>query len=69
MEEHKSGLSKSFSSKYKCLKLVWFEETNDVYAAIETEKKIKAGFRQKKMDLINGMNPEWQNLSKEWKIV
>ena len=63
---HKSQSKKGFASAYNCKKLVWFEETNDVFAAIDTEKKIKAGTRQKKIDLINEMNPEWEDLSKEW---
>ena len=66
--EHKNKLFKGFASKYNCNKLVWYEETNDIHAAIETEKKIKAGSRQKKVDLINGMNPEWVDLSKDWEM-
>jgi putative endonuclease len=66
--EHKNKLFKGFSSKYNCNKLVWYEETNDIHSAIETEKKIKAGSRQKKVDLINGMNPEWVDLSKDWEM-
>ena len=68
MNEHKNKSLKGFASKYNCNKLVWYEETNDIHAAIETEKKIKAGSRQKKVDLINGMNPELVDLSKDWEI-
>ena len=68
MNEHKNKSIKGFASRYSCKKLVWFEETNDIHAAIETEKKIKAGYRQKKVDLINGMNPEWVDLSKDWEM-
>ena len=66
--EHKNKLFKGFASKYNCNKLVWYEETNVIHSAIETEKKIKAGSRQKKVDLISGMNPGWIDLSKDWEM-
>jgi predicted GIY-YIG superfamily endonuclease len=46
-------------------KLVYFERTGDVHAAIAREKQIKAGSRQKKIDLINSINPEWNDLAEE----
>jgi putative endonuclease len=42
--------------------LVWFEQFFDIGEAIAREKQLKAGSRQKKMDLINAMNPEWKDL-------
>ncbi|RLD02595.1 MAG: GIY-YIG nuclease family protein, partial [Chloroflexota bacterium] len=45
---------------------VFFEITNDVKAAIDREKQIKAGSRQKKIDLIEKMNPEWNDLFEEY---
>ena len=45
-----------------CYKITKLETTNDVKAAIEREKQIKAGSRQKKIDLINSINPEWGEL-------
>ena len=50
------------SPAYKLHKLVYYEVTNDVNAAIRREKQIKGGSRQKKIDLVNGMNPDWRNL-------
>jgi putative endonuclease len=44
---------------------VYFEVTNDINAAIAREKQIKAGSRQKKIDLIDSMNPEWNDLFEE----
>ena len=41
---------------------MYFEVTNDINAAIFSEKQIKAGYRQKKLDLINGVNKEWRDL-------
>ena len=61
--EHKNDIVKGFTSKYKLHKLVYYEVTNDINAAIFREKQIKAGSRQKKNDLINEMNPSWEDLS------
>lgn len=60
--EHKEKLIKGFTSKYNINKLVYFEETNNIEAAIKREKQIKAGSRQKKIDLINSMNHGWKDL-------
>jgi putative endonuclease len=64
--EHKSGKGSVFTKKYNVTKLVYFECDDDVNAAIFREKQIKAGSRKKKMDLINGMNPEWNDLFEEY---
>jgi putative endonuclease len=47
-------------------KLVYFEETGDVRAALAREKEIKKWRREKKDRLVVGMNPEWEDLSKDW---
>ncbi len=60
--EHKENRGSEFTKKYKVHKLVYFEVTNDVGAAILREKQIKAGSRQKKLELINGFNKEWRDL-------
>jgi putative endonuclease len=52
----------SFSAKYNCDKLVYYFFYPHIEAAIAAEKQIKAGKRQTKIDLINGINPEWQEL-------
>ena len=58
--EHKNHLDKnSFTAKYKVHKLVYFEETSDVRAALEREKQIKSWSRDRKTDLIFQMNPHW----------
>ena len=57
--EHKTGKGGKFTSKYKITKLVYFECGRDINAAIDHEKQIKGGSRQKKFDMINEMNPEW----------
>jgi putative endonuclease len=50
--EHKNKLVKGFTEKYNVNKLVYFDSTTDVKAAITREKQIKGWTRQKKNDLI-----------------
>jgi putative endonuclease len=64
--EHKAGTGSGFTKKYNAHKLVYFECGDDVNTAIFREKQIKAGSRKKKLDLINGMNPEWKDLFDEY---
>ena len=63
--EHKEKLIDGFTKKYNLNKLVYFEITNDIDSAIQREKQIKAGSRQKKIDLINSINVEWKDLYDE----
>jgi len=63
--EHKEKLIDGFTRKYNIAKLVYFESTNDIYSAIQREKQIKAGSRQKKINLINSINKEWKDLYDE----
>jgi len=60
--EHKNHLTKGFTSKYNTDKLVYFEHFSDINNAIEREKQIKAGNRQKKIDLIEKENKLWLDL-------
>ena len=64
--EHRSGKGGMFTKKYNVNKLVYYEEGEDVNAAIFREKQIKAGSRQKKIDLVNSLNPEWKDLFEEY---
>jgi putative endonuclease len=60
--EHRSGKGSAFTSKYRVTKLIYFECGNDIRTAIFREKQIKGASRKKKIELINGMNPEWEDL-------
>ena len=60
--EHREKLIEGFTKKYNVDKLVYYEETESIEAAILREKQIKGGSRQKKLDLIEGMNPGWRDL-------
>ena len=64
--EHSNKLFDGFTSKYNAKKLVYFEHTSDVRAAIEREKQIKGWTRSKKNQLIESINPEWEDLSLQW---
>lgn len=60
--EHKEKLIAGFTKKYNVNKLVYYEIFTDINNAIAREKQIKAGSRQKKIDLVNSMNPQWCDL-------
>ena len=61
--EHRIGLMEEFTKKYNVHKLVYFEQTTDVYSAISREKQLKKWHREKKNALIETKNPEWKDLS------
>ncbi len=62
IHKHKiNAYPRSFTARYNIKKLVYFEKHDTIRGAIKREKQIKAGSRQKKIDLINSMNPEWRD--------
>jgi len=62
--KHKTSFYKnSFTSRYNVNKLVYYEIYPDIRDAIAREKQLKAGSRKKKIELIEKMNPEWNDLS------
>jgi putative endonuclease len=60
--EHKNDLVNGFTKKYRCYKLVWYQETSDVKSAITQEKLMKRWKREYKNNAIEGMNPSWRDL-------
>ena len=64
--EHKNKMIDGFTKKYNITKLVYYEETNDIQAAIAKEKQIKGWLRCKKIALIESVNPKWIDLSEGW---
>lgn len=64
--EHRFQGGSQFTSKYKTIFLVYYEEYGDISSAILREKQIKAGSRKKKIDLIYSMNSEWKDLASDW---
>ena len=63
--EHKNQLVKGFTKKYNVHKVVYFEETSDVTTAIAREKELKK-WRRKENQLIQPINPSWEDLSMQW---
>jgi len=61
--EHKNHLTQGFTDKYNVTKLVYYECSSDVNAAIAREKQLKGWSRKKKELLINTLNPDWDDLS------
>ena len=66
VQEHKQKKVSGFTARYDIMRLVYFEKTNDVRAAIEREKQIKGWLRKKKIVLIESVNPNWDDLSERW---
>ena len=62
IEYHKTSKS-SFTSKYNCFNLIYYERFEDVNISIKREKELKGWKRGKKEVLINGFNPEWKFLN------
>ena len=55
--EHKNGITKGFTSKYGCTKLVYYTLFDEMEYAIAEEKRIKGGSRKKKLALIKRDKP------------
>jgi putative endonuclease len=67
LAEHTSGYSpKSYSLLHGTTRLVHFESTLNVLAAIRREKQLKRWNRQRKLELIESENPEWRDLAEGW---
>jgi len=63
---HKQKAKPGFASYYNVNKLVYYEIVGSIESAVAREKQIKGGSRRKKIELIEGMNKEWKDLSLEW---
>ena len=65
VREHKNGLVKGFSKKYRVNNLVYYEETPDVISALTREKQMKKWKRNWKLKAIERDDPNWKDLSEE----
>ena len=63
VHEHKDRKNHSFTSRYNCYQLLYFEEYSSIMEAIAREKELKKFPREWKFQLISRMNPEWIDLS------
>jgi putative endonuclease len=66
INQHKTKEIPGFTSRYNLTRLVYFEHTNDAYEAIVREKQLKNMSREKKLALIESVNPTWKDLSEDW---
>ncbi len=66
ISEHQQGLGGQFTTKYRITRLIYFEETRDIHAALAREKQLKGWTRAKKIALIVLDNPQWIDLSSDW---
>jgi putative endonuclease len=64
--QHKNKVVEGFTQKYNCIHLVYLEECGSAVDAIAREKEIKGWRRDKKIALIESLNPHWENLSLKW---
>jgi putative endonuclease len=62
VHEHRNGLVEGFTKRYGVHRLVWFESSESVEAAIHKEKQIKCWKREWKVQLIQKGNPDWRDL-------
>ena len=60
--EHKNSLVEGFTKKYFVHKLVYYEQTEDIYSAIQREKRLKKWNRAWKIKLIEDFNCNWKDL-------
>ncbi|MGB2808384.1 MAG: GIY-YIG nuclease family protein [Sedimentisphaerales bacterium] len=64
--EHKNHLINGFTDKYNIDRLLYVETIQDSASAINREKQIKSWRREKKVTLIDSINPQWKDLSEDW---
>ena len=63
LQQHRDRSVESFTSRYNIERLVYYEETDDVHAALERERQIKDWLRDKKIALIESANPSSADMS------
>jgi putative endonuclease len=66
IHQHRTHAVPGHTARYRINRLVYFETTEDVHAAIEREKTLKGLRREKKIRLIDAVNPRWDDLASEW---
>ena len=64
--QHKYGVNKGFTSRYKIDKLVFFESIDSIFDALKREKQLKNWHKAWKINLIESINRNWDDLSAGW---
>ena len=65
--QHRERQVPGFSARYNVQELVYFEPSGDIRLAVAREKQIKGWLRVKEIALIESLNPNWRDLSVEWR--
>ena len=60
--EHRNKINDGFTKRYNIHRLVYFEQTDNIFSAIKREKQLKKWNRKWKLRLIESLNPEWDDL-------
>ncbi len=60
--QHKNNMVEGFTKRYGVHQLLWYELNSTMQSAIEREKRMKGWKRKWKLELIESMNPKWQDL-------
>ncbi|MGB3472381.1 MAG: GIY-YIG nuclease family protein [Erythrobacter sp.] len=63
IEQHRLGKASSFTRKYNCHDLIWFEWFEDLNDAQRAEKRMKKWNREWKIKRIEARNPAWGDLT------
>jgi putative endonuclease len=63
--KHRNDIIQGFTKKYSLHRLVYYEQTNDIYSAIQREKSLKKWNRKWKIKLSEKFNPNWDDLYDE----
>ncbi len=66
MYQHRTRVIKGFTQQYDVTRLVYYEQTSNARAAVEREQEIKGWRREKKVRLIESVNPGWLDLAEDW---
>jgi putative endonuclease len=66
MAQHRAKAVPGFTAKYDCTRVVFHETFANVNQAIEREKQVKGWRREKKIALIESVNPQWRDLYQDW---
>ena len=66
IQQHKNGTFEGFSKEHNCTRLLYYEQHEDISQSIAREKQLKGWRREKKLDLIRTLNPDFKDLAETW---
>ena len=64
--QHKEGPLEGFTAAYGCKRVLYFEDYEDIRTAIAREKQRKGWRREKKLNLVRTINPEFKDIAQIW---